>query len=179
MLTRPGGTLTMLHTDVEESTLLTVHLEDRYPEVLATHRTLVRAAFAALEGHESIDLDYGRDSFEALLRLFHGTKPAYEVDELRGHRVSATLGGDDPDWSGCHVEWLEEDGEVVVSLVSQVGFRQHGETKWTVLTEDALQDATQPLPPGADGGEMRLISKLEEMNERLIAVLTRRNASAK
>src|SRR5215813_4546340 len=47
------GTLTMLHTEVEESTLLTVHLGDRYPEVLVTHRTLVRAASAALEGHEA------------------------------------------------------------------------------------------------------------------------------
>ena len=48
----PDGTLTMLHTDVEESTPLTVHLGDRYPEVLATYRTLLRAAFAAHEGHE-------------------------------------------------------------------------------------------------------------------------------
>jgi class 3 adenylate cyclase len=56
----PGGTLTMLHTDVEKSTLLTVHLGDRYPEVLATHRTVVRAAFAALEGHE---VDTQGDSF--------------------------------------------------------------------------------------------------------------------
>ena len=32
----PSGTLTVLHTEIEGSTLLTVHLEDRYPEVLAT-----------------------------------------------------------------------------------------------------------------------------------------------
>ena len=56
----PGGTLTVLHTDVEESTPLTVHLGDRYPEVLATHRTLLRAAFAAREGHE---VDTQGDSF--------------------------------------------------------------------------------------------------------------------
>jgi class 3 adenylate cyclase len=48
----PGGTLTVLHTDVEGSTLLTVHLGDRYPAVLATHCALLRAAFAAHEGHE-------------------------------------------------------------------------------------------------------------------------------
>src|SRR5437016_8653059 len=60
MPTEPGGTLTMLHTDVEESTLLTVHLGSRYPEILATHRTLVRAAFAAHEGHE---VDTQGDSF--------------------------------------------------------------------------------------------------------------------
>ncbi len=56
----PGGTLTVLHTEVEGSTLLTVHLGDRYPEVLATHCALLRAAFAAHEGHE---VDTQGDSF--------------------------------------------------------------------------------------------------------------------
>ena len=48
----PGGTLTVLHTDVEASTLMTAHLGGRYPEVLATHSALLRATFAAHEGHE-------------------------------------------------------------------------------------------------------------------------------
>jgi class 3 adenylate cyclase len=56
----PSGTLTVLHTDVEASTLLTVHLGDRYPEVLATHCALLRAGFAAHEGHE---VDTQGDSF--------------------------------------------------------------------------------------------------------------------
>lgn len=56
----PGGTLTVLHTEIEASTSLTMHLGDRYPEVLATHRALVRAAFAAHEGHE---VDTQGDSF--------------------------------------------------------------------------------------------------------------------
>ena len=56
----PGGTVTVLHTDVEKSTPLTVHLGDRYPEVLTTHQTLLRAAFAAHEGRE---VDTQGDSF--------------------------------------------------------------------------------------------------------------------
>ena len=56
----PGGTLTVLHTEIEGSTLLTVRLVDRYPEVLATHCALLRAAFAAHEGHE---VDTQGDSF--------------------------------------------------------------------------------------------------------------------
>src|SRR5439155_15279342 len=56
----PGGTLTVLHTDTEASTPLTMHLEDRYPEVLAAHQRLLRAAFAAHEGHE---VDTQGDSF--------------------------------------------------------------------------------------------------------------------
>src|SRR5712691_6714816 len=56
----PGGTLTVLHTEIEGSTLLTVHLVDRYPEVLATHCALLRVAFAAHEGRE---VDTQGDSF--------------------------------------------------------------------------------------------------------------------
>ena len=54
------GTLTMLHTDIENSTPLTVHLGDHYPEVLATHCALLRAAFTTNEGYE---VDTQGDSF--------------------------------------------------------------------------------------------------------------------
>jgi class 3 adenylate cyclase len=56
----PGGTLTMLHTDIENSTPLTVHLGDCYPAVLATHCALLRTAFTAHEGRE---VDTQGDSF--------------------------------------------------------------------------------------------------------------------
>src|SRR5215468_6002268 len=61
----PSGTLTVLHTEIEGSTLLTVHLGDRYPGVLATHCALLRAAFAAHEGHE---VDTQGDSFFVVFR---------------------------------------------------------------------------------------------------------------
>jgi hypothetical protein len=48
----PTGTLTMFHTDIENSTLLTRDLREQYPAVLAAHRTLLRAAFTAHEGWE-------------------------------------------------------------------------------------------------------------------------------
>jgi class 3 adenylate cyclase len=56
----PSGTLTVLPTDIENSTLLTVHLGVHYPEVLATHCALVRAAFVA---HEGCEVDTQGDSF--------------------------------------------------------------------------------------------------------------------
>jgi class 3 adenylate cyclase len=56
----PSGTLTMLHTDIENSTPLTLHLREQYPAVLATHRTLLRTAFTAYEGWE---VDTQGDSF--------------------------------------------------------------------------------------------------------------------
>jgi class 3 adenylate cyclase len=48
----PDGTLTVLHTDLQDSTPLTMQLGERYPEALAIHRALLRTAFAAYEGHE-------------------------------------------------------------------------------------------------------------------------------
>jgi class 3 adenylate cyclase len=50
----------VLHTDIENSTTLTVHLGGQYPEVLATHWALLRAAFVA---HEGCEVDTQGDSF--------------------------------------------------------------------------------------------------------------------
>jgi class 3 adenylate cyclase len=61
----PGGTLTVLHTDIENSTSLTRHLREQYPEVLDTHRTLLRAAFTAYEGWE---VDTQGDAFFVVFR---------------------------------------------------------------------------------------------------------------
>jgi class 3 adenylate cyclase len=61
----PGGTLTVLHTDIENSTALTRHLRQQYPAVLDTHRTLLRAAFTAYEGWE---VDTQGDAFLVVFR---------------------------------------------------------------------------------------------------------------
>jgi WD40 repeat protein/class 3 adenylate cyclase len=47
-----GGTLTFLFSDIEGSTRLLRQLRDRYAQVLADHRTLMRAAFARHGGEE-------------------------------------------------------------------------------------------------------------------------------
>jgi class 3 adenylate cyclase len=60
-----GGTLTVLHTDIENSTSLTRHLREQYPAVLDTHRTLLRAAFTAYEGWE---VDTQGDAFFVVFR---------------------------------------------------------------------------------------------------------------
>jgi class 3 adenylate cyclase len=56
----PSGTLTVLHTDIENSTPLALRLREQYPAVLATHRTLLRTAFTA---HEGWEVDTQGDSF--------------------------------------------------------------------------------------------------------------------
>jgi predicted ATPase/class 3 adenylate cyclase/DNA-binding CsgD family transcriptional regulator len=48
----PGGVVTFLFSDIEGSTRLVKALRERYPQVLAEHRRLVRAAVAGHDGHE-------------------------------------------------------------------------------------------------------------------------------
>jgi len=48
----PSGAVTFLFTDIEGSTRLVKALRERYPQVLAEHRRLIRAAAAGQAGHE-------------------------------------------------------------------------------------------------------------------------------
>lgn len=56
----PSGVVTFLFTDIEGSTRLVKQLRDRYAAVLSEHQRLLRAAFAAHDGHE---VDTQGDSF--------------------------------------------------------------------------------------------------------------------
>src|SRR5207245_4542321 len=96
----------------------------------------------------TIDRALGRDSIEALLRFFHSVKPASEAPDLRRQRLTVTL-GDDADWAGCWLEVVEEDGEVVMSLVPQVRFALRGGGTM-FITETVLADETKPLPEDID-----------------------------
>jgi predicted ATPase/class 3 adenylate cyclase/DNA-binding CsgD family transcriptional regulator len=58
----PAGAVTFLFSDIEGSTRLVKALRDRYPQVLAEHRRLVRAAIAAQGGYE---VDTQGDAFFA------------------------------------------------------------------------------------------------------------------
>jgi class 3 adenylate cyclase len=73
----PGGTLTVLHTDIENSTALTRHLREQYPAVLDTHRTVLRAAFTAYEGWE-VDTQ-GDSFFVVFLRATQAVAAAVQI----------------------------------------------------------------------------------------------------
>src|SRR5919206_4768632 len=61
MTALPSGTVTFLFTDVEGSTRLLTELgAERYAEVLAEHRRVLRAAFAA---HGGVEVDTQGDAF--------------------------------------------------------------------------------------------------------------------
>jgi class 3 adenylate cyclase len=84
----PSGAVTFLFTDIEGSTRLVKALRERYPQVLAEHRRLVRAAIAAQGGHE---VDTQGDAFFV---AFTGAKQAVlcalEIQRaLAGHQWPA------------------------------------------------------------------------------------------
>jgi class 3 adenylate cyclase/tetratricopeptide (TPR) repeat protein len=56
----PGGAVTFLFSDIEGSTRLVKALRDRYPQVLAEHRELVRAA---ITDHAGYEVDTQGDAF--------------------------------------------------------------------------------------------------------------------
>src|SRR5437763_14730706 len=61
----PSGTVTFLFTDVEGSTRLLKQLRDRYGQVLADHRRILRAAF---EKHGGQEIDTQGDAFFVAFR---------------------------------------------------------------------------------------------------------------
>lgn len=56
----PHGTVTFAFTDIEGSTALLKRLSDRYADVLAAHRRLVRDEFTA---HDGVEIDTQGDAF--------------------------------------------------------------------------------------------------------------------
>src|SRR4029453_89936 len=73
----PRGTVTVLHTDIENSTSLARYLREQYPVVLATHRTLLRAAFTAYAGWE-VDTQ-GDAFFVVFLRATQAVAAAVQI----------------------------------------------------------------------------------------------------
>jgi class 3 adenylate cyclase len=60
MATLPAGTVTFVFSDIEGSTALLKRLGDRYAELIAEHRRLVRETFGQ---HDGVEIDMQGDSF--------------------------------------------------------------------------------------------------------------------
>jgi class 3 adenylate cyclase len=56
----PSGTVTFVFSDIEGSTALMKRLGDRYPELIAAHRQIVRDVF---ELHDGVEIDTQGDAF--------------------------------------------------------------------------------------------------------------------
>ncbi len=87
----PSGTVTLLFTDIEGSTQLLQDLGDRYAEVLADHRRILRDAFAR---HGGVEVDTQGDAlFVAFARASDAAAAAGEAhDALAGGPVRVRIG---------------------------------------------------------------------------------------
>ena len=85
----PGGTVTFVFTDIEDSTELLKRLGDDYRDVLTTHRRIVRDTFTACDG---IEIDTQGDAF---FFVFPRARDAVDaaVEAQRAH-ASATWAGE-------------------------------------------------------------------------------------
>ena len=85
----PGGTVTFVFTDIEDSTELLKRLGDDYRDVLTAHRRIVRDAFTARDG---IEIDTQGDAF---FFVFTRARSALDaaVDAQRAH-AEATWSGE-------------------------------------------------------------------------------------
>jgi class 3 adenylate cyclase len=76
----PTGTVTFLFTDVEGSTKLLLELGDRYPDVLAEHRRVLRDVFAR---HGGVEVDTQGDAFFVAFAKASDALAAAEEGTLR------------------------------------------------------------------------------------------------
>jgi class 3 adenylate cyclase len=65
MVDAPSGTVTLLFTDIEGSTKLLQRSGELYPELLADHRSILRAAF---DSHDGYEVDTEGDAFFVVFR---------------------------------------------------------------------------------------------------------------
>ncbi len=81
----PGGTVTLLFTDIEGSTQLQHRLGDRYHEVVAEHRRLLEEAFVA---HDGIVVDRQTESFFVVFtRARHAVQAAAAAQRALAERA--------------------------------------------------------------------------------------------
>ncbi|MBA2425433.1 MAG: hypothetical protein H0V58_08750 [Actinobacteria bacterium] len=148
MRTLPSGTVTLLFTDIEGSTRLLHELGERYAEVLAEHRRLLREAFSR---HGGVEVDTQGDAFfVAFARATDAVAAARDAqDALAGGPVRVRI--------GIHT------GEPVVTDEGYVGADVHRAARimgaghgGQVLLSEATRQLLDSGPELRDLGEHRL-----------------------
>jgi hypothetical protein len=125
---------------------------------------------------DNLELLLGRGSAEGVLRLDYQIKPPESAGKLKKDRVRFSLLSTEDNLDGLILEYGEENGEIVVLLVRQVGFPRRNGSGWIYVTESELNDLSKPLPKEIDtDGLVRLVFDSDETKNRLIQVLANRN----
>jgi DNA-binding NarL/FixJ family response regulator/class 3 adenylate cyclase len=168
----PGGTVTLLFTDIEASTQLLRRLGEGYSALLADHQRLLREAFAAAGGRE---IDTQGDSFFVVFtRAGDAVRAAVEAQRaLAAHPW--------PEGGEVRVRMGIHTGEPSVGEANYVGLGVHrgarigdaahgGQVLLSSATRDLVQD---DLPPGVslrDLGSRRLkdIDRPEQVSQLVI-----------
>ena len=112
----PTGTVTFLFTDIEGSTQLLERLRGRYADLLAEHRRILRAAFAAWRGHE-VDTQ-GDSFFVAFSRATDAVACAVDAQRMLS-------GAAWPDGVDVRVRMGIHTGEPLVAGTDYVGMEVH------------------------------------------------------
>ena len=155
----PGGTVTLLFTDVEGSTKLLHTLgRHRYGQVLGEHRDLLREAFAV---HGGVEVDTEGDAFFVAFSTAHeaAAAAAYAQQALAGHVW--------PDAQAVRVRMGLHTGAPVPMHGTYVGLDVHraariaaaahgGQVLVSQTTRDLLEDERPPGIAFRDLGEHRL-----------------------
>jgi predicted ATPase len=143
----PTGTVTLLFTDIEGSTKLLHALGDRYAEVLAEHRRLLREAFAH---HRGFEVDTQGDAF------FYAFGSASEAVAAASEAQAALADGPVRVRMGVHT------GEATRTEEGYVGMEVHRAARICAAGHGGqivVSEATRALLPGSelrDLGEHRL-----------------------
>ena len=150
----PSGTVTFLFTDIEGSTRLLHELGDRYADVLAEHRRVLRDAFAR---HSGVEVDTQGDAFfVAFARAKDALAAAVETQtalEKGPVRVRMALHTGEPlvtddgyvgmdIHTGARIAAAGHGGQVLLSQTT----RQLVDADVQDLGAHRLKDVAEPLP---------------------------------
>ena len=172
MATLPSGTVTFLFSDIEGSTALLKRLGERYGELIAEHRRIVRETFGAQGG---VEIDVQGDSFFfAFARAREAVAAA--VAAQRAHAERAWPGGESVlVRMGLHTgePALGAEGYLGVDVVRAARLCTAGKGGHILLSEATRALVGSSLPDGVSVhplGERRLkdIDEPERVHELTI-----------
>jgi predicted ATPase/class 3 adenylate cyclase len=167
MAEAPSGTVTLLFTDIEGSTRLLQRAGDDYPDLLAEHRRLLRAAF---ESHDGYEVDTEGDAFFVSFASAHDAVVAAEEAQraLAAHRwpegreIRVRMGLHTGEPRLIHGQYVGLD----VHRAARVMAAGHG---GQVLLSQSTQSQVNETRPLLDLGEHRLKDLLQP--ERLFQLM--------
>ena len=143
----PGGTVTFMFTDIEDSTELLKRLGDGYRDVLTSHRRIIRDAFTARDG---IEIDTQGDAFFfAFPRARDAVTAAVEAQ--RAHATAAWPGEVDVRVRmGLHTgePAIHEEGYVGLDVVRAARICTVGRGGQILLSETTRALVGSGLPDG-------------------------------